>query len=325
MILHPVSAKINFLLYNFEYFRRKSVCFFIFVLAFGIIKAVVFAFCFPAFAGFKFVDEFLLAVGVLRFGILHIIEFVFKKAYMLVKFCRNQRGKFAWNRFPFVVEVKNCVFNFRKCKRCVIHKVALFVMLSARKNVQHIVGNLVNNSMLVIYSSGPVAGKFVFERLRFSDSFKRIAGNVFDEFFYVFEYFLVSFFPDVVVFVGSFVKSDYCNHNASSSIFLTLPFSISAIPSSRNFLFAGLLKRYSVSSMSVLVCDSDEPSKLSLTVISRTFPENIFFRLFRKSIVSSSFLTVNVPCILASAFIYNYTRIHRNFPYKNTFARGAFK
>lgn len=51
---------------------------------------------------------------------------------------------------------------------------------------------------------------------------------------------------------------------------------------SRNFLFAGFPRRYSVSSF--------EASELSETVISRTLPLNIFLRPFIKSMLSSSFL-----------------------------------
>ena len=63
-------------------------------------------------------------------------------------------------------------------------------------------------------------------------------------------------------------NSHNCNHSELASIFFTLPFSIFAIPSSRNFLFAGFPRRYSVSSF--------EASELSETVISRTLPLNIF-------------------------------------------------
>lgn len=83
----------------------------------------------------------------------------------------------------------------------------------------------------------------------------------------------------IMFFAGK--NSHNCNHSELVSIFFTLPFSISAIPSSRNFLFAGFPRRYSVSSF--------EASELSETVISRTLPLNIFLRPFIKSMLSSSF------------------------------------
>ena len=93
------------------------------------------------------------------------------------------------------------------------------------------------------------------------------------------------------VLVVCFIKSNNRNHNAASSIFFTLPFSISFIPSRRISLFTGLLKRYSVSSIDVSVV-----SALSVTVMSRIVPENIF-------------LSTNELCIRTAIFCYHYKRI----------------
>lgn len=179
-----------------------------------------------------------------------------------------------------------------------------FVMLFARKDIYCIVSDFVNKPVFIIDSSRPVAGKFVLERFGLSDSGKWISGNVFYEVFNSPENLFVCGFPIVVVFVSRFIKSNDCNHNAASSILFTLPFSISLSPSRSISLFTGLLRRYSVSSIGVSVV-----SALSVTVMSRIVPENIFLRPSKKSMVSSVFLSVNELCIRTSVFCYHYKRI----------------
>ena len=174
----------------------------------------------------------------------------------------------------------------------------LLIMLLAGKNIDRIVGNFINKPVLIIDSSRPISRKLMFKRFRLSNSFKRISCNIFYQFFYSLEDFFIGRFPFVKVIKSFCVKIDNCNHSESASIFFTLPFSISAIPSSKNFLFAGFPRRYSVSSF--------EASELSETVISRTLPLNIFLRPFIKSMLSSSFFSVNVFCIVASAFLFKY-------------------
>lgn len=186
-----------------------------------------------------------------------------------------------------------------------------FVMLFARKDIYCIISDFVNNSVLIIDSSRPIAGKFVLERLWLSYSDKWISGNVFYEIFDSLENLFVCGFPIVVVFVSRFIKSNDCNqhalrtnYNAASSIFFTFPFSISLSPSRRISLFTGLLKRYSVSSI-----DVSSASALSVTVMSRVVPENIFLRPSKNSMVNSVFLSVNELCIRTSVFYRNYTHI----------------
>ena len=166
-----------------------------------------------------------------------------------------------------------------------------FVVFFARKNIYRIVSDFVDKPVFIIDSSRPVAGKFVLERHGLSDSSKWMSGNVFYEVFNPLENLFVCGFPIVVVFVSGFIKSNNCNHNAASSIFFTLPFSISFIPSRRISLFTGLLKRYSVSSIDVSVA-----SALSVTVMSRIVPENVF-------------LSTNELCIRTAIFCYHYKRM----------------
>lgn len=127
----------------------------------------------------------------------------------------------------------------------------------------------------------------------------------------------LQYFLLVMFMIGNAIicicKAD--NHKLSKEKVLILPdFPSSMLFKSRAFV-SGLLKRYSVSSCSSVL--------LSLTVIFSVFPENIFFKPFKKSIFSSSFLSVNVLCIITSVLFYKYTGIFQNFLYKNNLSKGA--
>ncbi|KJS32253.1 MAG: hypothetical protein VR64_07715 [Desulfatitalea sp. BRH_c12] len=62
-----------------------------------------------------------------------------------------------------------------------------------------IIQNFVNDSMFIIYTARPVSRKCMFKWLRFSDSFKRIALNFFDQRVDSKEDFFIGFLPIKVV------------------------------------------------------------------------------------------------------------------------------
>lgn len=189
----------------------------------------------------------------------------------------------------------------------------LMIMSSARINQNHFFSYFINNSVFIGDSSRPAAGKFMFQRFWLSNAFKRRAFYIIDEFFNFFVDFLIVFAPIVVFFESCICKAD--NHKLSKETVLILP----DLPSSMLFksraLVSGFLKRYSVSSCSSVL--------LSLTVIFKILPENIFFKPFKKSMFSSSFLSVNVLCIITSILFYKYTGNFQNFLYKNNLSKGA--
>lgn len=85
----------------------------------------------------------------------------------------------------------------------------LFVMFLARKNVERIVRNLINKSVLIIDSSRPIAGKLMFKRFRFSNSFKRISCNIFYQFFYSLEKEKEKFLSAIGIILFNFLEVSF--------------------------------------------------------------------------------------------------------------------
>ena len=54
-------------------------------------------------------------------------------------------------------------------------------MIAAGKDSDFVIEDLINNSMFLVDSSRPAALQFMFERLRFADSFEGITLDIFDE------------------------------------------------------------------------------------------------------------------------------------------------
>ncbi len=92
----------------------------------------------------------------------------------------------------------------------------------------------------------------------------------------------------------------------NQNVFILPAFPSSMLFKRRDFV-SSLLKRYSVSSISLFE---------SLTVMFKVFPENIFLRPFKKFIFSSSFFSANVLCIDTFVLFHKYTNKNQFFPYK---------
>lgn len=118
-------------------------------------------------------------------------------------------------------------------------KIAL-VMVTALGNQQSIIGDSVNNPVLIINSSRPIAGKTVSERLRLSNALKRRSNNCFNKLVCPFEEIFICFLPIKIILPSLFGKY-YFQPKSSRSVPLLL--SRSKIDSSSLLAFLGLLNK----------------------------------------------------------------------------------
>jgi hypothetical protein len=90
--------------------------------------------------------------------------------------------------------------------------------------------------MFIIYTPGPVPGKSVFQRFRFSNTLKRLSFYFLNEGVDTVENFLVGFLPIEVIVPGMVRKNEY---HSISSFSMPLPFSSWAIDSISLLVFWG--------------------------------------------------------------------------------------
>ena len=119
------------------------------------------------------------------------------------------------------------------------------VVISQLGNQNCIIRNFINESMLVIDSPGPVAGKSMFQRFRFANTLKRAALNFLNEGVDTAKNLFVRFLPINVIVPGMVGKNEL--HSISSFSF-PLPFSSWTIDSISRLVFFGERNRYAVSS-----------------------------------------------------------------------------
>ena len=81
------------------------------------------------------------------------------------------------------------------CARCCKRYVSSSVVISQLGDKKGVLMNFVNYSMFIIYSTRPISGEGVLERLRLTNTIKRIALNVFDEGVYSIKHFFVCLLP----------------------------------------------------------------------------------------------------------------------------------
>lgn len=123
---------------------------------------------------------------------------------------------------------------------------SILVVIAKLSDKDMVFNNFIDKSMFIINASRPIARKAVFQRLWFTDTFKRVALNILNQSIYPFKHGFIGFLPVQVVFPSSAGKSKIHSINACSVPF---PASSSAIDSSRWRAFAGDRSRYAVSSM----------------------------------------------------------------------------
>ena len=105
--------------------------------------------------------------------------------------------------------------------------------------------DFVNDSVLIVDSAGPVAGKSVLQRLELARALKRSAHDLFDQVVDSLEDFLVGALPVEIVLPSVFGEYEFHSIRLLS---MPLPSSSWAIDSMRRLVFLGDRKRYAVSS-----------------------------------------------------------------------------
>ena len=105
-------------------------------------------------------------------------------------------------------------------------------------NVNHSIAYGINESMLFINASAPLALQRPFKRFGLSDSCKRMLHNVGKQCADALHYFLVAYLLPIIAVAKSFFKQYYF-HSSSSLMGVTSPRAICSSPSRRIFIISG--------------------------------------------------------------------------------------
>ena len=106
--------------------------------------------------------------------------------------------------------------------------------------------HLVNDAVLVVYTSRPIAGQTMFQGFGFTNPFERGALYIFDQRIDALDYSLIGILPIQVIIPS--VAGERELHSAMART-VPLPDSSSAIDSSKRRAFAGDRSKYAVSSI----------------------------------------------------------------------------
>lgn len=118
-------------------------------------------------------------------------------------------------------------------------------MVSQLRDVDCLFENLIDKSMLISNSPGPVPGKSMFQWFRFANTFKGIPFGFINKGIDTSENFVIGFLPKKVV-LPSVVGEDELH--SMSSFSTPFPFSSWAIDSINRLVFFGDRNRWAVSS-----------------------------------------------------------------------------
>lgn len=118
-------------------------------------------------------------------------------------------------------------------------------MISKLGDMNRIIGNFVNETMLVVDPTRPVTRKCVFEWLGFSDPLEWIPHGLFDEGIDATKDFFIRFLPVQVIIPGVIRENEF---QSMRSLAVPSSFSSWDMDSIRRRVFFGERKRYAVSS-----------------------------------------------------------------------------
>jgi len=134
-----------------------------------------------------------------------------------------------------------CFSYLYRGKRQDLDSVSLLsIMIPELGDEQRILFDPIDETVLLVYSSGPVTGESMPERFGFSFSFIGRSGDILDESIDSLENTLVRPLPIEIVFPGLSGKNDF---HSIRSLSIPLPSSNSLIDSSSRRALRGLLRR----------------------------------------------------------------------------------
>lgn len=126
----------------------------------------------------------------------------------------------------------NCLFTFSIffCNR------ADLVVVTQLGNMNCIFRYFINESVFIIDSPRPIAGKSVFKRFRFSNAFKRVTLCFFDKDIDTAKHLFIGFLTKEIIFPGVIRKGQL---HSKSSLSVPLSFSSCTIDSIKRLVFLG--------------------------------------------------------------------------------------
>ena len=156
-----------------------------------------------------------------------------------------------------------------------------FVMIAALGYHYFIVGHFVHESVLLRKTPRPVALPLMLEWLRAAGAFERCAKNLLNERVYLAKDLGIVLGPEDVILkrIGVEANGPFHSKAEGSTSFMFRPASMSAITLFRCSRFAGLLRRYSVSSCSWTEISMRLSRNIARSLLRKLSSSSLVFRL----------------------------------------------